>query len=178
MSKKMLYGLGLFLVINLIPHQLLAGDSRFLFQTSIWTHHYQHDPKHNNQQELINIIWYADSSYHPQFLADYQDSWVRDIHWFIGGSTFKNSYSQRTYYGYIGGRYNLPITHPHLQPYGQVTAGLIHGYKGKYQDKVAFNDYGTAPAFIPSIGLDYRRFNMELVAFSGSGVMLNAGFYF
>ena len=150
---------------------------QFMIQTSFWTHHYQHDPDHNNQQELINAIWYPSAQYQLKTLKDSNHDWGNHTQWFVGGATFKNSFSQRTYYGYIGGRYRFNKTQS-LEPYLRLTGGLLHGYRGKYQDKVPFNKYKTAPVLVPSVGVDIQQISLELVAFAASGVMLNIGYYF
>ena len=150
---------------------------QFLVQTSLWTHHYQHDPDHNNQQELINFLWYPSSTYQPQTVKNNQYDWVNHTQWFVGAATFKNSFSQRTYYAYVGGRYRFN-KYEFIEPYLRLTGGLLHGYRGEYQDKVPLNKYETAPVLVPSIGVDIQQVSLELAAFAASGVMLNIGYYF
>ncbi|MES4864626.1 sn-glycerol-3-phosphate transporter, partial [Acinetobacter baumannii] len=53
-------------------------------QTSAYTRHWSHDPEHNNHQELIGI----------------ERVYTDGLLW--GAATFKNSFYQRSYYGYLG----------------------------------------------------------------------------
>ena len=63
-----------------------------------------------------------------------------------------------------------------LQPfYVKLTAGLVHGYSGEYQDKIPFNNSGIAPVIVPSLGYCINRFCSELVIFGGAGLLLTFG---
>lgn len=178
MFKRSLIGLGVLLTSLQVNAEISQQEGhQFLVQTSLWTHHYQHDPDHNNQQELVNLLWYPSAQYQPQTLKNSAYDWVNHTQWFVGGATFKNSFSQRTYYGYVGGRYRFNENQL-FEPYIRLTGGLLHGYRGKYRDKVPLNKYETAPVMVPSIGVDIQQVSLELVAFAASGVMLNIGYYF
>ncbi|NVZ47211.1 sn-glycerol-3-phosphate transporter, partial [Pseudomonas tolaasii] len=58
-------------------------------QTSVYTRHFSPDPKHNNHQDLINLERNEASGF------------------VYGGATFRNSFSQRSYYAYAGKRYDM-----------------------------------------------------------------------
>ena len=70
--------------------------------------------------------------------------------WFCGVALFRNSFGQPSTYVYVGKQWNGVLDTPKL--FTKVSAGLIYGYKGQYQHKIPFNDYGIAPAIIPSLG--------------------------
>ncbi len=176
LKQHLLLGIFLLNYLNTVSAQEHHGH-QFLVQTSAWTMHYQHDPEHNNHQELINLVWYPSSDYQPHAIKNSQYGWVNHSQWFLGAATFKNSFSQQTYYGYFGGRYRFNEGQ-FVEPYLRVTGGLLHGYRGKYQHKVPLNQYETAPVIVPSIGVDIQNVSFELVAFAASGVMLNVGYYF
>jgi hypothetical protein len=158
---------------------LVPGD-RLLLQTSVWTRHYDPEPDHTNNQDLINIEWQAP----PDARFDWQHDgaavrrmpWLAEVRWLAGGAAFRNSFGQRSAYVYGGGRYDL-AQRGHTRVYAKVTAGLMHGYRGEYRDKIPFNRFGVAPAVLPALGVEYRRMNLEMIPFGAAGVMLNLGFY-
>lgn len=149
------------------------GDE-LLLQTSIWTTHYNEEPDHNNHQHLINAEWYFPEQ--GIELNGASTDWREDIRWLAGGATFKNSYDQQSVYLYGGGRYDFELGE-NTDAYLKLTAGLLHGYRGEYKDKIPLNDLGVAPAVLPAVGVSYRRFNLEIVPFAAAGVMMNIGFY-
>lgn len=58
-------------------------------QTSVYTRHFSPDPDHNNNQDLIGLERNEASGL------------------VYGGATFRNSFSQRSYYAYAGKRYDM-----------------------------------------------------------------------
>ena len=147
------------------------GDA-LLLQTSLWTHHYNDEPDHNNEQRLVNAEWYFPDT----LLKLNKGDWRDEIRWLAGGATFKNSYDQQSTYLYGGGRYDYPLGE-NTDAYLKLTAGLLHGYRGEYKDKIPFNELGVAPVILPAVGMTYRRLNVEIVPFAAAGVMMNIGVY-
>ena len=137
---------------------VLRSDSRWYFQTSAYTQHFDSKPTHNNAQRLLNIEWQGGNN------------------WGWGGAFFYNSFDQPSQYVY-GGYMWRPFDDLR-GAYFKLTGGLVHGYKGEHKDNIPFNGMGVAPALLPSIGLSGKRFATELVVFGTSGVMWNVGFYF
>lgn len=131
----------------------MEGDTWY-YQTSAYTQHWKSDPDHNNRQKLLGVERQrADGSL-----------------W--GGATFLNSFDQRSYYGYYGRRWvadEYPV-------YAKLTGGLLHGYKGKYKDRIPLNGLGTAPVIIPSVGTFYGPIGAELVILGGAAAMINIGY--
>jgi hypothetical protein len=142
--------------------QLSAWDApepwrtdRFFLATSVYTKHFNYNPAHDDHQNLI------------------QGEWNVTEQWLAGAALFDNSFGQATQYVYGGYRFR-PLEQ--LQPlYLKVSAGLVHGYSGQYQDKIPFNNLGTAPVIIPSIGYCVNRFCSEAVFFGIAGVMVTIG---
>ena len=133
------------------------GDKGFWYaQTSVYTRHFSPDPKHNNSQDLINLERNEASGL------------------VYGGATFRNSFSQRSYYVYAGKRYDIGDS----PFYMKVTAGALQGYRGKYRDKIPLNRYGVAPAIIPSVGVHFGPVASELVLLGFNAAMLTAGVRF
>ncbi|MDD0976354.1 sn-glycerol-3-phosphate transporter [Pseudomonas sp. TNT2022 ID681] len=131
------------------------GDQWYL-QTSVYTTHFHPDPEHNNQQNLIGL--------------EYQGQGGK----VAGAATFRNSFSQRTQYAYVGKRFDSEST----PFYAKVTGGLLQGYRGEYRDKIPFNRYGVAPAIIPSLGVKAGPVGAEMVLLGASAMMVNVGLYF
>ncbi|MFJ7881938.1 sn-glycerol-3-phosphate transporter [Pseudomonas sp. NPDC096917] len=125
-------------------------------QTSVYTRHFSPDPDHNNNQDLIGIERNDGSG------------------WLVGGATFRNSFRQRAYYAYAGKRFDSD-TYP---VYLKLTAGLLEGYHGKYQDKIPLNRFGVAPVIIPSVGTHYGPVAAELVLLGFNAAMITTGLRF
>lgn len=133
---------------------------RMYFQTSVATVHFSPSPEHDNTQQLVNLEW------------RFQDR-PRYGQWVAGFAAFDNSFGQSSQYAYAGW---LARPFDGLQPlYFKITAGVLHGYKGEYQDKIPYNSSGYAPAILPSMGYCINRFCSELVLFGNSGAMLTLG---
>jgi hypothetical protein len=125
-------------------------------QTSLYTRHFSPDPQHNNNQDLINLERNEASGL------------------VYGGATFRNSFSQRSYYVYAGKRFDIGDS----PFYMKVTAGALQGYRGKYRDKIPLNRYGVAPAIIPSVGVHFGPVAGELVLLGFNAAMVTAGIRF
>lgn len=150
-------GIGL-LVASLVA---TAADSEregdyWYIQTSVWTKHWTHDPDHNNHQELVGI----------------ERVYTDGVLW--GAATFKNSFYQRSYYAYLGKVWE----HPSLPVYAKLSAGLIEGYKGEYDDKIPLNRFGVAPVIIPSLGAHWGPVGAEFVILGTAAGMVNVGLRF
>jgi len=137
---------------------LRANDARWLFQTSVYTRHYHYDPRHNNHQRLLNL-----------------ERWNSAGNG-LGVALFDNSFGQPSQYVY-GGKFWRPFDGSAPLLHMKLTAGLISGYKGEYQDKIPYNRNGIAPAIIPSIGLSGRRYTGEVVLLWNAGAMVTFGVY-
>ncbi len=117
--------------------------------------HWHSDPAHVDHQELILGEWNITET------------------WLVGASYFKNSFGQPSEYVYGGYRFR-PFEK--VQPlYIKVSAGLVHGYKDPYKDKIPFNGSGIAPVIIPSVGYCINRFCGEVVIAGGASVVLTLG---
>ncbi|EXI77193.1 MAG: hypothetical protein AW10_03959 [Candidatus Accumulibacter appositus] len=133
---------------------------RFYLQTSVASAHFHPDDEHDNSQQLINAEWRTDK----RWLAGQV---------LVGAASFDNSFGQASWYAYGGLLWRPAET---VQPfYLKLTAGVLHGYRGEYQDKIPFNDSGYAPAILPAMGYCYNRFCTELVVFGAAGMMLTVG---
>ena len=128
---------------------------RFYLETSVYTRHFSYDAAHVDKQKLILGEWNITEQ------------------WLIGASVFDNSFGQSSQYVYGGWRYR-PFAQ--LQPfYVKVSAGLTHGYRDQYRDKIPFNHSGIAPVIIPSVGYCFSRVCSEVVLFGGAGLLVTLG---
>ena len=74
----------------------------------------------------------------------------RDDAWLAGAALFRNSFGQPSSYAYVGRRFDDLFDQPQL--FGQVSAGVLYGYKGAYRTKVPLNFRGFAPGALVSAG--------------------------
>jgi len=134
-----------------------ASDEGFWYlQGSVFTRHFANNDSYNNHQDLLG-------------LERNQASGL-----IMGGATFRNSFSQRSEYVYLGKRFDVPDS----ALYYKLSAGLIHGYRGKYRDKLPLNRYGVAPALIPAVGAHWGPAGAEVVLLGLAATMVNVGFRF
>ena len=113
-------------------------------------------------------LMFSPYSIHFSPSAEHRDVWLlglerRDATNKVAGAAFfSNSFGQPSVFLYpFGKHYEGPIHIGSFTPvpeqwYVKWAAGLLYGYKGKYQDKVPFNRDGYSPGLILSLG---RRFN-------------------
>lgn len=133
-----------------------ADPGHWYLQSSVATRHFSNNAQYNNRQNLIGL---------ERNRAD------RVI---FGAATFRNSFSQRSHYAYMGKRFdadNWPV-------YAKLSGGLVHGYRGKYRDKLPLNRFGVAPAIIPAVGANLGPVGVEWVLLGAAATMVNVGVKF
>nr|WP_285275554.1 sn-glycerol-3-phosphate transporter [Halopseudomonas bauzanensis] len=131
----------------------VESEEGWYIQGSVWTTHFDPQPDHNNNQDLIGLERHRGDSY----------LW--------GAATFRHSFGERSWYGYAGKRFEFAGT-----PFNaKLTAGLLYGYRGEYRDKIPFNRFGVAPAVIPSVGVSYQRVGVDVVLLGAAAAMINVG---
>jgi len=107
-----------------------SGSSWSLL-ASQYTYHYSRDPEHH----------------HVYLLGLQRD---RADGFLFGGAAFQNSFGQPSAYLYVGQRFDRVGG---VEPlFGQVTGGLLYGYKPPYNHKVPLNYKGYSPGLVPSLG--------------------------
>ena len=131
-----------------------------LVQTSLLTRHFDPQPEHNNQQNLIGL-----ELHNPD-------------RWLAGAAWFKNSYKQPTWYMYAGREFPLWQLAEGANVRAKLTGGLLRGYKDEYRDKIPLNHLEIAPVLLPSIGVQWERFESDLIIFGTAGMMVTAGLHF
>ncbi len=89
----------------------------------------------------------------------------------IGLSLFRNSFGQPSAYAYAGYHWHGFLGQPRLT--AKVTAGIIYGYTGQYEDKVPLNWNGFAPGLIPSLGYKLTEHDaLHVMVLGGAGYIL------
>lgn len=131
-----------------------------LVQTSLLTRHFDPQPEHNNQQNLIGL-----ELHNPD-------------RWLAGAAWFNNSYDQPTWYVYAGRELPLWQFSQEFHVRAKLTGGLLHGYKDEYRDKIPLNHLEVAPVLLPSIGVRWKRVESDLIVFGTAGMMVTAGVRF
>lgn len=96
---------------------------------------------------------------------------------FCGLALFRNSFGQPATYVYVGQEWQGVLGQPQLS--AKVSAGLIYGYRNQYQHKIPFNDYGVAPAIIPSLNYALSpRDSAQMMLLGTAGVLFAYGHRF
>ena len=140
---------------------LRDGDA-LLFQYAPKTIHFRPSPNHAKWTNMVNV----------EIQSKYDRVWGADQTLF-GLALFDNSFGQFSQYLYWGQKWDL---HPNV--YAKVTAGLLHGYRGKYRDKIPFNRAEIAPAIIPAIGVRFGNLSIEGILLGGAAMQFAVGYTF
>jgi len=97
--------------------------------------------------------------------------------WLYGLALFDNSFGQFSQYLYGGKTWNFPNDWQHF--HFKLTAGVIHGYKEPWDDKIPFNSpSGWAPGLIPSLGYKKNGFGGDVILLGNSAVLFTVGMDF
>jgi hypothetical protein len=89
-----------------------------------------------------------------------------------GITLFSNSFGQPTTYIFPWGKIYRDVFEQRGL-FVKLTAGLLYGYRGKYEDKVPFNYDGFSPAIVPALGWEYGgRFQAQVNLLGANAVML------
>ena len=162
----------LLFLLAALPRAGLAGGSEFsLFPTSggawnfeetyvytsLYTTHFDPEPEHNNHQKMLGV------------------ELLMQNNWSFGLASFDNSFDQRSQYLYAGYRWTVP-GHPAWS--FKLSGGLLHGYEDEYQDKIPYNNLGTAPAIVPALGYRHGGFIFELNLAGLAAATVTAGYAF
>lgn len=93
---------------------------------------------------------------------------------FYGLFVFDNSFGQFSQYAYIGKKWNFSgeFTNFHTK----LTAGIIHGYKEPWNNKLPFTTKdGWSPGIIPSMGYQKGKIGFDVMLLGYQGVMFSVG---
>jgi hypothetical protein len=130
------------------------------------------------------VIHFSPSSEHAahnnlvaaEFLTQRWTFWGADRS-IIGFAMFDNSFGQFSQYVNFGQEWDLwPLAGGRV--FGNVTVGLIHGYKEPYEDKIPFNQFGVAPGILPTLGWRRGHFSVTATLLGFNGLLVGAGWSF
>ncbi|WP_299728062.1 sn-glycerol-3-phosphate transporter [uncultured Endozoicomonas sp.] len=130
----------------------ISEGVKYVFSTSIYTKHWDPKPEHNNDQKLIGIERYEGN-----------EMW--------GVAFFKNSFNQDSQFVYWGKEFRLDDYVSGMRT--KWAFGLLHGYRGKYKNKIPFNNLHVAPAILPTIGFSTRYLETDLVFLGANAITLS-----
>jgi hypothetical protein len=91
----------------------------------------------------------------------------------VGLALFDNSFGQFSQYLYTGKSWNFSGNWQGFHT--KLTAGLIHGYKGEFRNKIPLNSHGVAPAIVPSLGYSNDRYGADVIILGISGILFTVG---
>ncbi len=122
-------------------------------------------------------------THHFRFNPEHRPVWAlgverqRDDGWLAGATHFRNSFGQPSGYLYLGHRYERVAG---VEPlFLQWSAGLLYGYKGKYQTKVPLNINGYSPGVLFTAGWKFdAKTSVALHLLGDAAVMLQLGYDF
>ena len=132
---------------------------RFYVQAGVGTIHFHYDSAH--QQAVLLDMEYR-----------FKERWLEG-QWIAGLTLFTTSFGQFSQYAYGALQWRPSVEH---QPfYLKVSAGIVHGYSGEYQDKIPFNSTGFAPVIIPSAGYCWGRYCGEVILLGANALQFAVG---
>lgn len=148
---------GLLLLGSLLPVASHADEASYWLTASPYTVHFRPSDEHRQ-------VWLVGLE---------RQTAQRDL---AGVAFFTNSFGQPSVFAYPFGK-----TYPGPIKWGETTvlpenwyakwaAGLLYGYKGKYEDKVPFNRDGLSPGVIVSLGrsiTENTQFQANLLGVNG-----------
>lgn len=128
-----------------------------------------------------NALIFSPYTLHFSPSSEHQHVWLvgiereRENGLVAGAAFFTNSFGQPSLYYYPWGAvYRGLGGNPQL--YAKLTAGLLYGYTGKYENKVPFNHSGFSPGIVPALGWDLGdgfEVQANMLGFAGLMVQLS-----
>lgn len=123
-------------------------------------------------------ITYSPYTRHFHYSPEHEYVWLvgiereRESSQLAGIAFFSNSFGQPSTYIYPWGKvYRDILDRPGL--YLKLTAGMLYGYRGKYEDKVPLNHGGFSPAIVPGLGWEFgNRYQVQANLLGLNALML------
>ncbi len=134
----------------------LNAEETYVY-TSLYTNHYDPEPDHVNDQNMLGF-----------------ENGLGGVRLW-GLAIFDNSFGQESQYLYLGQKWRAFESD---QWYYKLTAGLLHGYKEPYDDKIPLNDLGVAPAIVPALGYRNKSFFAEFSQLGLAAGLITVGVAF
>lgn len=128
--------------------------------------HFNPSPEHAAHNNLVSVEW----------LTRRWTFWGADRS-MIGFAAFANSFGQFSQYLSFGQEWDLWKLWGG-EVFGNVSVGLIHGYKEPYADKIPFNQLGVAPGILPTLGWRRGHFSVSATLLGFNGLLIGAAWSF
>lgn len=132
---------------------MAVGSASFAYD---WTDGFNLEKKEGDRYRLL----LSPATYHFHEKPEYTHVWLVGIDReradssLAGIAFFRNSFGQSSAYIFPWGKvYRDLLSQRGL--YAKVSAGLLYGYRGQYEDRVPFNNNGFSPAIVPSLGWEF-----------------------
>ena len=119
----------------------------------------------DDQNELLGPGYWrvamSPYSVHFRYNENHRAVWAlglerqRADNWMAGASFFSNSFGQPSSYTYVGKRFPALWGQPQL--FGQISGGVLYGYRGEFAHKVPLNYKGFSPGALVTLGWQYSR---------------------
>jgi hypothetical protein len=146
--------------------QWLAEGDQLRITYGPFAYHFSNSPEHVPYNHLLGFelvttrwtFWKADRS-------------------IAGFAAFDNSFGQFSQYVWFGQEWDWR-RFAGGDVFVNVTAGLLHGYKDEYQDKIPFNSAGIAPVIIPTLGIRWGRFSLQATVLGTNGFLFGGSWVF
>ena len=139
--------------------QVLAEGDQLRLTYGPWAYHFSHSDEHVRFNHLLGA----------ELLTTRWTFWRADRST-IGLALFDNSFGQFSQYVWFGQEWDI-ARFAGGDVFANVTAGLLHGYKDEYKDKIPFNSAGIAPVIIPSLGVRWGRFSLQATVLGTNGFL-------
>ncbi len=98
----------------------------------------------------------------------------RSDNWQYGLALFNNSFGQFSQYLFGGYRWKLKGS---MQNFHIIaTAGILHGYKDEFEDKVPFNYNGWSPGVSVGFGYKKGKLGADITTIGTAGLMFTIGY--
>jgi hypothetical protein len=133
------------------------ASERFYLYSSLYTKHYDPEPGHVNDQNMLAV----------EFDLTGNRLW--------GFAIFDNSFGQKSKYLYVGKKWHISDSG---RLYFKLTGGLLDGYEEPYEDKIPLNGLGIAPVAVPAVGYRYKKVFVEFAQLGLAAGMINVGIAF
>ncbi len=150
----------------MVQAQWIESGDQFRISYSPRAFHFNSSPDHVDYNHLVSA----------ELLTQRWTFWRADRS-LVGLALFDNSFGQFSQYAYFGQEWDLR-QFAGGRFFANVTAGLLHGYKGEFEDKIPLNQWGVAPAIVPTLGWRTGRLSVTVALLGASAVMVGGGWTF
>jgi hypothetical protein len=175
MKKLIVRPTGAFFALVVMVFAALLQPNAALAQSGSWFSPPDFSGENHWRLALSPYTWHHNFSEEHQPVYAIASERQYDNGWLYGGSYFRNSFGQPSGYAYLGKRYDKVWSSKPL--FLQWSAGLLYGYRGKFEDKVPFNHNGFSPGVLLSAGWQFnRQISVQVNTLGDAGLMFQLSY--